>query len=281
MWFPVKKGAHIKLPQQTWLVNFCADADEYAKAMEFLRHIAKMTGAPVFNHPDGILNSRRDKVSEVLQGVPGLVAPKCIRFSPKLPEDFQQAFDENQMVYPVLVRPTASQSGTHLVKIDGPDDWVKVHTIPWGGATIHMTQFVDFANDAGEYIKLRAVCAGDQVFIRHTLISDDWLVHAMDRTEAIVDREFEMHQRLRENPVFIKLVKDAKTKIGLDYFGLDLGWRSDDEFVLFEANAAMSILSTAHMPTYRRPEYMKILKDIEEGVVRAIRAVQFRGNGGS
>lgn len=276
LWFPINDGAKITLPKQPWFINFCADADEYSRALKFLGHMLQKTGAPVFNHPDGIMNSRRDRVSEILQGVRGMTVPRCIRFAPKRPADFETTFAENNLTYPVLIRPAASQSGTNLLKIDEPDDWDKVHDIPWGGQTLHMTQFVDFANDAGEYIKIRAVVAGDQVLIRHTLIASSWLVHAMDRTNEIVDREFQLHKQLRESDLFNAMVREAKQRIGLDFFGLDLGWKADDQFVLFEANAAMSILSTAHMPTYRRPEYLKILKDIEEAVVRALRAVQFR-----
>ncbi len=276
VWYPVPKGADVKIPKRAWFVNFCADPDEYASAMAYLKRLAKASGGPVFNHPDGVMNSRRDRVSEILQGIEGLIAPKCVRFSPQHPADFQAAFAENDMQYPVLIRPTASQSGNHLVRVDGPDEWDKVFAIPWGGATIHMTQFVDFANDTGEYIKVRAVCAGNEIHIRHVLIADQWLVHAMDRTDAIVDREFLLHQQLRENETFNRVVAEAKSRIGLDYFGIDLGWRADDAFVLFEANAAMSILSKAHMPTYRRPEYEKILDDIEDAVLRAIRSTQFR-----
>ena len=279
LWFPIQKGTKLTLPRQSWFINFCADPDEYGRALAYLRHLLKETGAPVFNHPDGVLNSRRDKVSEILQGIEGLTAPRCVRFAPKLPADFEKTFAEHGLAYPVLVRPVASQSGTHLVRIDSADDWDKVHTIPWGGQTLHMTQFVDFGRKDGDYIKIRAVCAGDQILIRHTLIADNWLVHAMDRTDAIVDREFELHRQLRANPTFNAVVREAKKRIGLDFFGLDLGWPSDDQFVLFEANAAMSILSTTHMPTYRRADYMKLLKDIEESVVRAIRAVQFRAGG--
>ena len=276
LWFPVKEPEKLQMPRNGWIVNFCADPDEYARAMDFLQKLADDNKLPVFNHPQGILNSRRDKAAALLEGVDGLTVPQCVRFSPKRPEDFQQVFADNGFTYPVLVRPAASQSGTELLRIEDDSGWDAIHGIPWGGRTMHMTQFVDFANADGEYLKVRAVCVGEQVYIRHILIADDWLVHAMDRTNAIVDREFDLHRQLTANPTFQAVVKEARKRIGLDFFGIDLGWRGDDDFVLFEANAAMSILSRAHMPEYRRPEYLKILKDIEEGVIRAIRAVQFR-----
>ena len=276
LWFPVTRPDAVKLPQDGWIVNFCADPDEYSRAMRYLGDLADKTGLPVFNHPDGVMNSRRDRVSEVLAGIDGLTVPRCVRFHPQLPEDFRTVFAENGFSYPVLVRPAASQSGDHLVRISDADGWDAIFAIPWGGKAMHMTQFVDFANTDGEYLKIRAVSVGDRIHIRHVLIADDWLVHAMDRTEDIVDREFKLIAALQANPTFLSVVKEAKARIGLDYFGMDLGWRSENDFVLFEANAAMSILSNAHMPTYRRAEYLAILKQIEESVVRAVRAVQFR-----
>ena len=276
LWFPMHPKTRVQLPRTGWLINFCADADEYSKAMRFLKQIVDKTGMPVFNHPDGVSNSRRDAIPDLLEGIETLVAPKCIRFSPALPADFEKTFAQSGFEYPVLVRPTASQSGTHLVRVESAADWDKVHSIPWGGQELFMTQFVDFANADGEHLKIRAVCAGDRIFVRHILIADDWLVHAMDRPDAIVDREFELLAALTKNDAFTSTVKEIKKRVGLDFFGVDLGWAADDKFVLFEANAAMSILSTAHMPTYRRPEYMKIIKDIEEGVVAALRSVQFR-----
>ncbi|SFS19489.1 hypothetical protein [Yoonia litorea] len=276
LWFPIKDGTKVSLPKQPWFINFCADADEYSRAMTYLKHILSKTGAPVFNHPDAVMNSRRDKVAALLQDIPNLTTPRCVRFTPKMPDDFVRTFEESGLSYPVLVRPIATQSGVHLVRIDNSADWDKVHSIPWGGHTLHMTQFVDFATPEGEYLKIRAVCAGDRIFIRHVLISDNWLVHAMDRTDAIVDREFALHEELQKSETFKSVVSEIRTRIGLDFFGIDLGWSEADQFVLFEANAAMSILSNAHMPTYRRADYLKILKEIEEGVVRTIRKVQFR-----
>jgi glutathione synthase/RimK-type ligase-like ATP-grasp enzyme len=276
--FPVHPKARIDVPTNAWLINFCVDADEYSRAMTFLKEFLTKTCMPAFNHPDGIINSRRDNVSTLLQGIHGLTAPKCVRFHATDPAVFEKVFRANEFTYPVLIRPTASQSGSNLVRVASEDEWDKVHTIPWGGAHLYITQFVDFKNVAGENLKLRVVCAGDKIYVRHVLIGQDWLIHAMDRTDEIVDREFLFRQELLENPLFLAMVKEIKARVGLDFFGIDLGWMGKDQFVLFEANAAMSILSTAHMPIYRRAENLQVLKNIEEGVVSAIRAVQFRAS---
>lgn len=276
LFHPLPRGAKLTLPPGAWMVNFCADGDEYAGAMAYLGGLLRDTGMPCFNPPEGVMNSRRDRVAALAEGTPHLTVPRCVRFAPKLPADFEATFADHGFAYPVLVRPAASQSGTHLVKIDSAADWDKVHTIPWGGRTLFMTQFVDFAGEDGSYLKIRAVCAGDRIVIRHTLFGSDWIVHAMDRTPEVTDREFDTHAALYANPAFTAVVREVKARLGLDFFGIDMGMIAPDRFVLFEANAAMSILSRAHMPEYRRADYERILTNVEEAVIAALRAVEAR-----
>lgn len=276
LWYSHGAAPQPRTDARSFVVNFCADHDEYRGAMEMLAGLARSRGLPVFNAPEAVLNSRRDRVSELAQGIAGLTAPRCVRFRAAAPEDFARVFAAEGFDFPVLVRPARSQTGHHLVKIDGPDDWQKIHAIPWGGADLYMTQFVDFRSAEGGYVKIRAVIAGDRMVIRHTLFADDWAIHAMDRTPEIVDREFELHKALYANETFTDVVSELRRRVGLDFFGIDMGMIDPGHFVLFEANAAMSILSTQHMPTHRRPEYMRILKSIEEGLLVGLRRVEAR-----
>lgn len=273
-WYPLARKQKLPVPSLPWVVNLCADPDEYAQAMKYLSKFAHNNQLVVFNHPDAVNRSRRNVVSQILDDVPNLTVPKCVRFYADNPEIFRRTFNEEGFTYPVLVRPAASQSGRNLVRVDNESDWVRVHEIPWGGQHIYMTQFVDFKNADDEFIKIRAVCLNDEVYIRHNLFSKDWQIHAMDRDDAIVDREFEAMNDLKQNEIFQDVLRTIKSRIGLDFFGVDLGYIAADSFVLFEANAAMSILSKQHMPTYRRPEFLKIFKDIEEAAVRALRGSQ-------
>ena len=276
LWFPGKPVEDMDLPPGAWLVNFCADADEYSRAMTYLEELGQRTGIPIFNAPAGILKSRRDNLPSALEGIEGLTCPRCVRFTPAHPSEFEATFRDNGFAYPVLVRPATSQSGTHMVRIDGPGDWDKIHAIPWGGRALYMTQYVDFRNAAGEFLKIRVACMGDRVVIRHTLYGPEWIVHAMDRTNATIDREFETHAALRANPLFKSVIEEIRSRLGLDFFGVDMGQMADGTFVMFEANAAMSILSFTHMPTYRRADYLKIYKAVEEGLIVALRGFQAR-----
>ena len=87
LWFP-RKG---KFTQKNvgWIVNMCADADEYASALKALEDLVEGANVPVFNHPKAVAMTRRDIISKRLQGIPNLIVPHlmmiwtgCISFSP-------------------------------------------------------------------------------------------------------------------------------------------------------------------------------------------------------
>ncbi len=69
-----------------------------------------------------------------------------------------------------------------------------------------------------------------------------------------------------------QLGKSIREKVGLDFFGVDIGWKSDTEFVLFEANATMSILSYRLMPEFQRDVYVNNIKNIEKDVWQTLEA---------
>ena len=136
-----------------------------------------------------------------------------------------------------------------------------------------MTQFVDFRDSNGRFTKARMVIAGNKISLRHILSSDDWLIHAGNRDQASADHELERLGTVTSWDRMMQVGRDIHARIGLDFFGVDLGIQSDDSFVLFEANAAMSILSTNHTPEYRQQDYLDHIASIERDVVAALQAI--------
>ena len=238
-WFPPKNKAsyaHID-----WVVNMCADADEYGGALRALDEAFAGSRVPIFNHPRAIATTRRDVISQRLKGIPGLIAPDCVRFLADGPERFEMTFRENSFEYPVLVRPTSSQTGQGLVKIDHAGDWRKVHTIPWGGRHLYMTQFVDFVGADSTYTKFRMALVGGESFFRSVFFRESWLVHGASRTPHSVAREIEFSEELARNEKLSAILDEVSRRTPVDYGGIDLGLDRNGNFVLFEANAAMSI----------------------------------------
>ncbi|WP_293575820.1 hypothetical protein [Phaeobacter sp.] len=270
-WHP--GGSNQKLRNFTWIVNMLADADHYETALEFLAHRFADRTLPIFNRPEAILRSRRDRVWQHLDGIDNLICPQCIRFSPEHPEDFVTVFADNGFTYPVLLRPQGSHSGKHLLKIDSPADWDKLHSIPWGGRGFYMTQWVDFQSSPGEWRKLRLAITPDRVRLRHILFSDSWLIHSALRDEDIVKRELEVLRSANEWAELQAVGAAIRDRLPLDFFGVDLGWRADGQFVLFEANASMSILSYHNMPEFHQEVYRQNINSIETDVWRALQQI--------
>lgn len=268
LWFPNNKT--IDFPRVDWIVNFCADADEYALGLNALDNMVDSKPIPVFNHPRAIAVTRRDIVSRLLDGIPNLTVPKCVRFSPEHPDCFKKAFKENSFDYPVLVRPETSQTGRHLLKIDDDSQWDKIFQIPWGGQGIYMTQFVDFRNEAGGYMKLRIVFVNGRAHFRSCFPGDDWLRHGDNRTEESVDFELKFKDEIENSPVVQEMADEVWKRIPLDFWGLDVGQVSGDQYVMFEANAAMTIADTSHtkpeLVEKMRPIYAPIFSGLNQSV---------------
>ncbi len=270
VWGPLAE----ELPENTrWIINLCADADFYSKALASLRSAIDGKPISVFNHPDAVDRSRRDKVSKSIAGISGLVVPKCVRFLANTPESFLTAFQENDFEYPVMVRPAGSQSGRSLVRIDGPDDWDRVHKIPWPQNYIFMTQFVDCHVD-GMNTKIRVVSAGENISFRHVVKSTDWIVRPGKRSNEDADEELEFLSSSPHLPKLKKIGTEIRDKIGLDFFAMDIGI-VEDRYVFFEASAAVSVLTTKLLGDYRQDDYLGLLRKIETDVVTAMNSKLF------
>ncbi|KAB6718157.1 MULTISPECIES: hypothetical protein [Roseobacteraceae] len=227
----------------SWIVNMCADADEYRNALIGLDR-AFGDKIPIFNHPRAVAMTRRDLSAKRLAGIPNLVVPKCVRFMADENNSFQRAFEANGFNYPVLVRPAKSQTGRDLVKIDNPFDWPKVYKTHWQGKSHFMTQYVDYSNTSGDFIKSRIVYVGERMFVRHVKRAENWRIHNQTASSKTADEAWEasISEQLMSDPVFHNMLSEVPVRVKLDFFGLDIGVDLENRrAILFEANAAMSI----------------------------------------
>lgn len=266
LWYP--QGINSTHSNVRWIVNMCADADEYASALRALSEMVAGTNVPVFNHPKAVAETRRDLTSQRLQGIPNLIVPNCVRFLADAPERFREVFEENNFEYPVLVRPGASQTGHNLVKIDSADDWGKVHTIPWGGRHLYMTQFVDFAGDDGKYEKIRMVFVNNNILFRSMFRGDRWNVHGVKRTRASIQKELKFLKTTANEKAIMDIMAQIDDIVKLDFGGVDIGRTSGGKFVFFEANAAMTIAIDENTPSelldLMQPIFSPIASDLKQ-----------------
>ena len=270
-WFT--KDRQITLEDTPWAVNTLGDADEYTDALIALDE-AIGSDKPIFNHPRAVAMTRRDLSAMLLDGIPNLIVPKCIRLFARNNAALQEAFDASGFTYPVLIRPAASQTGQGLVKVSGPGDWPDIDRQYWRGKHLFMTQFVETRGEAG-YRKIRVMCFDGEVFFHHVKHSSTWCIHhntgEVSATD-FADQEKHLIAELNGDPAFLHLVKEITNRSKMDFLGIDLGLRDDNQYVLFEANAAMTVV---HDPSYYDNPIMmdrraRLHAPLEEAIVKAV-----------
>jgi len=248
---PLSQGTTTLRAPRAPIVNHIADPDLYRETLGQALWIVERMGLPCFNHPEAVLRTTRDGVSQLLQGIPGVVMPKTIRLTPKHPRDFAAAVEEHGLIYPVIVRLTGTQTGVTQTLIESADDWDKVFSIPWGGAEVYLTQYVDYGDANRLYPKLRLAIVGGQILPRHHISGHTWDVHSRDRNPESIGAEVVWMERFAAAvlPDLRRRIEEIARRIGLDYFGIDGCIRPDGALLIFEVNASMSI--TANTPPFQ------------------------------
>ncbi len=265
-WFPPQGATEVQ--GISWIVNYCADDDDYGAA---LRSLLSGFGdrVPIFNHPAAVADSRRDRVARLLDGIPGLVVPRCIRVVPESADAFQKAFAASGMRYPVLVRPASSQSAEGLIRVDHPFGWEALFATPWLRRPHYITEFVDTRRTSGDYLKLRLCFIGDEITLRSYRATPGWLNKGMiEAIPADFDVMFAARDRFAQWGALQRVARDIHARLRLDFFGADIGVMEDGRFVLYEANAAMTMSEPAVLTPDLVRRMQPILDEVEGGLRR-------------
>jgi glutathione synthase/RimK-type ligase-like ATP-grasp enzyme len=241
LWHPMSKS--YKRQTAPWIINQCADADEYRDALIWLDRAYGDT-TPIFNHPRAVAMTRRDLSAGALQGVEGLIVPRCARFIATSRTAFERCFEQGGFQFPVLVRPCRGQTGIGLQRINSAAQWDLAVNTQWFGQAHFMTEFVDFESPDGNFLKARVLFVGDNHFVRHIKAGDSWKVHneTSDRHGTFKERELDLVSQLNANAVFNRACAAVPARTSIDFCGMDVGIDlAQNRFVMFECNAAMSV----------------------------------------
>lgn len=225
------------------VINYMADPDIYEGALRKADLVVRRVSRPAFNAPAAVLLTRRDQVAARLADVPGVRMPRTIRTSAPDRATLAKAIAAEGLTFPLLIRPAGAHGGAGMVKVDRPEG-VRTAKIRLDDGPVYVTEFVDFADADGLYRKHRVVVVGQQVFLRHVIIGDNWLLHAERRTQSTETEEQAALAVFAEQtcPGIRAAVMAVADALRLDYFGIDCSLRPDGGLLVFEANACMNIL---------------------------------------
>lgn len=238
----------IRMPpwlRESALVNAVGDADISAESLRILITHLRENPAACFNHPAAVLGCSRDGVAEKLARMEGVLMPRTIRLRIGEPEDLIQAAREHELRWPLIVRVAGSHRGQCTAKVDDPSQVrAALHDMPWGGRDLYLTEYIECRDDDGHYRKMRIVLVGKDIFLRHLVIANGWLVHVSDRELGHLGEEENALRTFRSQllPVIDERVGAIADALDMDYFGIDCNLRPNGDLLIFEANPLMDIL---------------------------------------
>lgn len=239
----LEKNQRINFENTNVIFNQISDADTHSISLNKLEHISSIHNIPIINKPLKILNTSRDKVYDILKDLNSVIIPKTIKFAPLNPQDIEKTISKENFTYPIILRSVGTRGGISMKLIKDKKSLYELYDIALDGSSFYLSQYYNYKEEE-KFIKYRIVIIDGEVFIRHVIISEEWMIHAKSKNEKYKDEEF---QRLKEFDVLIKdkisnTIEEIYKKIDLDYFGIDCFITKDFKIGIFELNANMNIL---------------------------------------
>ena len=237
------------------IANIVTEPVRHREILENVRKVLRTARGRVLNPPDELLSTTREKVSRTLAGIDNLIAPITVRIAPNTSTAAAiRLLESAGLRAPIILR----RAGTHLGESMALFDSIEAAADALEPQREHVvTQFVDFRSPDGLYRKYRVFFIGREIILRHMLVSDHWNVHGADRKRFMASRpEIVAQERaLFETddpfpPKVREALKAVRSRMPLDYFGMDFAIREDRTVVLFEANISMSFFPFAADPQF-------------------------------
>ena len=254
-WQDLRQNLRPDLSRFDCVLNLVTDPDQHPKTLDAAGKLLRGYRGRVINPPAAVMRTTRDQVAKRLAGISGMRVPQVVRLHNPKPGAASKAAARAALAFPLIVR----RAGTHTGRIVGlVDDPEGLDAACSGRGEFILIEFADFRSDDGLYRKYRLWSFAGRTIFRHMIVTDDWNVHVKDRTGFMIDRPelIDEELRLMEHldgafPATVHAVFDAvRTRLGLDFFGMDFGIDSRGEVVLFEANATMSLFPLEPHPRF-------------------------------
>jgi hypothetical protein len=189
---------------------------------------------PFLNNAPGIMKCARDKLTDLLSGIPNLVQPQNRRVA-------YENITENQL--PFLIRPIDTHAGNGFAKIideKSLEDYLEQNKAD----CYYLSDYIDCSKEDGLFRKFRVALIDKKPYVCHLAISKDWIVHYLSaRMDLSVEKRDEEEKFFNEfEPVFLQkhgdCFREIAERIDLDYVILDCAESRHGELVVFEADNA-------------------------------------------
>ena len=225
------------LPEHDLAFLAIREADEHHPCLRHLEGLLR--DRSVVNAPGHIPRLARDRISELLQGVPGLAMPRTVRIQ----REGLLAYIEGAISQPLLVRAVGAHRGEDLLRLERPSDltpWLE--SLP--AEAFYISPYVDYRSPDGLFRKYRVVLIDGEPFASHLAIAGHWMINytnahmELDATrraeEASFMADFESGFAARHRAALTAI----HARLGLDYLVIDCAETAAGELLVFEVDSA-------------------------------------------
>jgi tetratricopeptide (TPR) repeat protein len=239
------------LPPHDVIVNAIADADRAGAALRDAERIAERSRAPLINAPAAVARTGRIANAARLAHLTGVIAPaaRVARAGAAPP------------ALPAIVRAPGLHMGRGMVLARGAAAYARALEPFAGRGDALAIPYVETRSRDGAWRKYRVMAIGGALYPLHLAVAQRWDVHYFSSA---------MWERADYRAEEAAFLADPRASLGaaawgalgrifailaLDYAGIDFGIAPGGEVVLFEANAAMTVLppDADERFAYRRP----------------------------
>jgi glutathione synthase/RimK-type ligase-like ATP-grasp enzyme len=257
------------LPEHDAVMVAMSEGVDNVAHLLFLEQALANWPKPVINLPQYISYVEREKASQLLQNIPGLLMPPTLRVmrehiqgiaSKKIP--LNECYDVCD--FPIIMRPLGSQGGHDLAKLTNPEDMADyLSRVP--DAYFFISRFIDYSHSDGFFRKIRVALIDGVPYACHMAVSSNWMIHyinagmyddAWKREEELAFmNQFENFKQRHQ----VALTAIAKA-IPLDYVCMDCAETSNGELLVFELDHAMIVhaMDTEDQFPYKQIHMQKV-----------------------
>ena len=225
-----------QLPPHEIIVNALADADRNAAMLRRAELIVHGSAAPVINAPLAVLATGRLQLARRLSVIDGVRIPHVETFDRRSAPEF-----------PLLLRAPGYHMGRHFAYVDDEAALDRALAALPSGDPLAI-EFVDTVDADGWFWKYRVMSIGGNLYPLHLAASRSWKVHyfssAMSEDESLRERERTFLENMSAvlGPRAMRALDEVARKMNLDYAGIDFALDRNGDIVVFEANAAMTVI---------------------------------------
>lgn len=245
-----------------------------------LSEIMRHWPMPFINMPSRIAQLSRDKVSEKLASVSGVVTSHARRVS-RL--ETINLINSGRDGFPMIARPVNSHAGHGLAKLD---DGVQVseYLNSHDSDEFFIAPFIDYRSDDAMYRKYRVAVIDGVPFAAHMAISQHWMVHYLnaDMLQSQKNRNSEAKFMLDFDTDFATkhrvALQEIDRRIGLDYYSIDCANTPDGRLLVFEldSGAVVHSMDPVELFPYKAPQMKLVFEAFQQMLRRKANGAQKR-----